>query len=131
MQTKEQGSKYVSEESTTDIIVKHTALLGRLVPIRTDKERADNKNDWDAKEATKRLIYISDRLNEALEELIIFSPDNARDLYNERAAADEDYKAAFSRLEKELLALARLHMSTIGSSHRLPTNDNDSNNDSL
>jgi len=129
-QAKEQGSKYVSEESTTDIIVRHTALLGRLVPIRTDKERVDNKNDWDAKEATKRLIYVSNGLKEALEHNI-FRPDNARDLYNERAAADEDYKAAFSRLEKELPALARLHMSTIGSSHRLPTNDSDSNNDSL
>ena len=39
---------------------------------------------------------------------------------------DEQYKALFLRLEEELPALARLHMSTIGSSHRLP---GDKNND--
>ena len=40
---KSNGSKYVSKERTSDIIVDHSALLGRLVPIRTDKERAERR----------------------------------------------------------------------------------------
>ena len=117
----EEGSKYVSEKSASDVIVRHSDLLGRLVYIRPDSDRAKKKSDpWDAKEATKRLRYILDRFREVLK-LPMFSPDNAQNLYSEKAAVDEEYKAVHSRLESQLPALARLHMSTIGSSHRIST----------
>jgi hypothetical protein len=117
----EEGSKYVSEESASDVIVRHSDLLGRLVYIRPDSDEAKKKSDpWDAKEATKRLAYIFLRFREVLK-LSMFSPDNAQNLYSEKGAVDEEYKAVKSRLESELPALARLHMSTIGSSHRIST----------
>ena len=117
----EEGSKYVSEKSASDVIVRHSDLLGRLVYIRPDPDRAKKKSDpWDAKEATKRLVYILERFREVLK-LPMFSPDNAQNLYSEKAAVDEEYKAVHSRLENQLPALACLHMSTIGSSHRIST----------
>lgn len=115
------GSKYVSEESTSDVVVRHSLLLGRLIPIRTGKERADHESQpWDAKEATKRLRFIIDRLTAALK-LLIFDPDNATCIYKEKTDADEAFKALRARLEEELPDKARLHMSTIGSSHKLQT----------
>ena len=128
--TAEQGSKYVSEESASDVIIRHSTLLGRLVCIRPGSDRDNKKSTpWDAKEATKRLRYILDSFNGVLK-LIIFSPKNAQDLYSERAAVDEEYKAVTSRLENELPSLARLHMSTIGSSHRIPAmNENNCDGD--
>ncbi|KAL3823281.1 hypothetical protein ACHAXA_003429 [Cyclostephanos tholiformis] len=109
------GSKYVSEENATNVIDRHADLLGRLVHIRPDNKKSV---PWDAKEATKRLCYIQDMFSDVLK-LPIFSPDNAQILYSERAASDEEYKAVHRRLESELPTLARLHMSTIGSSHRI------------
>lgn len=74
LEDKPNGSKYVSEESTADVIVRHSTLLGRLIPIRTDKERADKKSDpWDAKEAPKRLRFILEQLTAALR-LLVFDP---------------------------------------------------------
>ena len=98
--------------------------------IRPGSNRDNNKSTpWDAKEATKRLRYVLDSFNGVLK-LIIFSPRNAQDLYTERAAVDEEYKAVKSRLKNELPSLARLHMSTIGSSHRIPTrNENNCDGD--
>lgn len=122
--TRNQYSKYVSEESASNLVVKHSYLVGRLVSVRTDTEREANKSGWDAKRATKRLVYILDRFSNALG-LAIFSTDNASKLYEEKAKADEDYKALFSRVEMELPLLARLHSSTIGSSHRLPGDKKD------
>ena len=121
----------MSEERTSDIIIEHSALLGKLIPIRTGKERADEKNKpWDAKEATKRLRFIRDRLTNALK-LLIFDPDNAASIYTEKTEADEAYKALRARLEEELPDKARLHMSTIGSSHKLPTTARNSGHDDL
>lgn len=110
-------SRYVSEKSTSDVIIRHSDLLGRLVYIRPDN---DKTVPWDAKEATKRLTYIGDMFGDILK-LTIFSPDNAQVIYSEKAAADKEHKAVETRLEMELPALARLHMSTIGSSHRIST----------
>jgi len=117
----EEGSKYISEKSASDVIVRHSDLLGQLVYICPDSNRAKKKSDpWDAKKVTKCLRYILDRFREVLK-LPMFSPDNAQNLYSEKAAVDEEYKAVHSQLESQLPALARLHMLTIGSSHRIST----------
>ncbi|KAL7536603.1 hypothetical protein ACHAXR_008142 [Thalassiosira sp. AJA248-18] len=128
-ETKKTRSTYVEEESASDLITRHSDLLGRLIYIRTSKEReAKESLPWDAKEATLRLRFILARFVHVLE-LDMFSPDNARDLYKEKTAVDEEYKTLFTRLEAELPALARLHMSTIGSSHRLPGDKNNNDGD--
>ncbi len=125
------GSKYVSEERTSRVIIDHSALLGRLIPIRTSKEQADKKSKpWDAKEATNRLRFILNRLTDALV-LPIFDPDNATSIYKTKTEADEAYKKLRVRLEEELPDKARLHMSTIGSSHKLPTYSRNSGRDDL
>jgi hypothetical protein len=108
-------SRYVSEKCTSDVIIRHSDLLGRLVFIRPDN---DKNAPWDAKEATKRLSYIRDIFRDILK-LSVFSPENAQALYSEKAAVDEEYKALKARLEMEIPAVARLHVSTIGSSHRI------------
>ncbi|KAL7518609.1 hypothetical protein ACHAWX_003421, partial [Stephanocyclus meneghinianus] len=116
----EARSKYVDEALTSDLIVRHSALLGRLVCIRTDKEKETNdKQPWDAKNATKRLCYLLRQFVNALK-LNMFSSDNASSLYKEKTKADDEYRALHARLKQELPELARLHMSTIGSSHLLP-----------
>ena len=115
--SKKQGC-YVHEDRTTALIVNHSVLLGRLISIRPDNERNDKTSPWNAEEATRRLQYILDHFGKALD-IKIFSEENANALYKERATADEEYKALFERLRSELPNLARLHMSTIGSSHRL------------
>lgn len=120
--TEEQKSKYVSEESATDVIVRHSTLLGRLVYIRPDSNKK-NSDPWDAREAreaTKRLRYILDRFRDVMK-LDMFKRTNAQELTNERKTVDEEYKLLHSRLEMELPAFSRLHMSTIGSSHRIVT----------
>lgn len=118
--TKNHGSKYVHEDDTSCLIVKHSALLGRLVPIRPDNERDDNMSStWNAKEATRRLRFILEHFTKILC-TDLFSEDNARALYKEKTLSDDAYKDLLDRLSIELPKLARLHMSTIGSSHRLP-----------
>lgn len=118
--TKKQGSRYVHEDRTTDLIVRHTALLGRLVTIRPDNERGVKTSPpWNAKEATRRLQFILDHFTKVLD-VDLFSEENARALYKEKTMSDDAYKTHFERLKIELPKLARLHMSTIGSSHRLP-----------
>lgn len=129
--TEEQRSKYVSEESATDVIVRHSTLLGRLVYIRPDPIRDKKKSDpWDAREATKRLRYILDSFRDVMK-LDMFKLTNAQELTNERKNVDEEYKLLYSRLEKELPALSRLHMSTIGSSHRIITTKQETSDDDL
>ena len=131
LDNKRNGSKYVSVESTSDVIIRHSALLGRLIPIRTDKERADKKSDpWDAKGATKRLVFILEQMTAALG-LLVFDSDNATGIYKEKTDADEDFKKLRARLAEELPIKARLHMSTIGSSHKLPTMSNNDGTDDL
>lgn len=157
--TRQHGSKYVSEISTSELVERHSWGLGRLINMRTEKERESKNSDpWDAKEATRRLRYIFEHFAKALE-LPLFCPENARLLYKKRVlgvlrgnpiyatlsppspntwfnhlhtscAADEEYKSLYSRLEKELPKMARLHMSTIGSSHKLP-GDRKMNEDNL
>jgi len=129
--TAEKGSKYVFEQDVSNVIIRHSTLLGRLVYILTDSER-HNKNSapWDAKEATKRLRYILDKFSKVLK-LDIFSLDNAQSLYKEKAAVDEEYKVVHNRLKSLLPAIARLRMSTIGSSHRVFVREEKDSDDDL
>jgi hypothetical protein len=115
VEMKNKGAKYLAEEGVFDVVVRHSILLSRLISIRTEKEREDVTSEpWDAKEATKRLRFILDRLTSALD-LNIFSSENATNIYNETAATGEAITVLRKRLETELPQRARLHMSTIGS----------------
>ena len=125
-----QQTSCVREDNASDLIVRHSVLLGRLVPIRPDNERDENASSpWNAKEATRRLRFILEHFTKILE-IELFSEENARALYKEKTVSDDEYKTLFERLSVELPKLARLHMSTIGSSHRLPGGNNE-NDDGL
>ncbi len=127
--TKNQGLRHVREDNASDLIVRHSVLLGRLVPIRPDNERNENMSSpWNAKEATRRLRFILEHFTKILE-IELFSEENARALYKEKTVSDDEYKTLFERLSVELPKLARLHMSTIGSSHRLPGGNNENDDD--
>lgn len=123
---KSRTEKYLSEENTEDIVFRNSALLGRLIHLRTPNEKANKRSlPWDGKEATRRLEYIHKRFQAVLQ-LGMFDQDNARSLLNEIREVDAELRNTKARLEIDLPRLARLHISTIGSSHKLP---GDRNND--
>lgn len=123
------GQKYAPEEIIEEIVVRYSELMGKLIYIRSSKEKKD-KDPWDAKDSTRRFRDIGRRLQDILQDKL-FQADHARDLHEERLTVDKQYKAARERLENELPTLARLHMSTIGSSHRLPGDKNDVDSKSI
>ncbi len=126
--TKNRGLRYVREDDTSDFIVRHSTLLSRLVPIRPDHERDENvSTPWNAKEATRRLQFLLEHFTKLLH-IELFSEENARALYKAKTMTDDEYKTLLERLSVELPKLARLHMSTIGSSHRLPGGNNENDN---
>ena len=111
----------VAEEDAERVVLARSEVLGGLVEIRTDPEKRESPTSWDAKDATKRLGDISIRLQRTLQ-LDTFNEDKATILLERQCHAQEECKALETRLTEELPKLARLHMSTIGSSHRLPIN---------
>ena len=131
VESESRGSKLVEEESTADLITTHSHFMGRLISVRTEQERKEQgKGSWNAKEATKRLLYIYHHFIAALK-LDVFSSDTASNLYEAKTKAAEEYKALYKRLEIQLPDQARLLMCTIGSSHRLPGDKNNSIDDEL
>lgn len=109
----------VNEEETEDAILDFSALLGGLVRIRTSTEKNSKKDTWDAKIATRMLSDIYKRFKRALK-MDIFCEEKARALCDKIGQAQEEYRALYSRIEEEVPKQARLHMCTIGSSHKLP-----------
>ena len=121
IQAKSKDAKYLPEEGVVNLVLRHDLLLSRLITIRSEEDRNNKTSQpWDAKEATKRLKYFFKHLTHALN-LQIFNADNATKIYKEKVVADEAIVSFRARLKVDLPARARLHMSTIGSSHRLLT----------
>ena len=108
----------VNEEDIAALVSRRSELLGGLVKIRTDPEKKNSTLSWDAKEAILRLSSIADAFEELLE-LDIFNESKATELCKKLGDAKKDYQNMHERLSKELPQNARLHMSTIGSSHKL------------
>jgi hypothetical protein len=115
------GDKVI-EEDARRVVLDKDAILSGLFKIRTDPEIEENPRSWDRTSATKHLIDICKRLRNVLQ-LEICDEEKANDLYHQLDQTKENYRALYKRLEVELPKVARVHMSTIGSSHRLPVRD--------
>lgn len=109
----------VSEEAAERVVLDRSAILGKLIVVRTDPEKKAAPALWDAKGATKRLVAILGHLQDTLK-LENFNEDNAGTLHDQYIAVKQEYDDAKKRLRMELPKSARIHMSTIGSSHKLP-----------
>lgn len=108
----------VTEEDTQRVVEDRSAILAGLFTMRTDPEKKENPTSWHRAKATKHLFDIRKRLCNVLE-MEICNEEHASSLYHEHNAATNDHKALCDRLKEELPKQARVHMSTIGSSHRL------------
>jgi hypothetical protein len=114
----------LSEKEVDDVCLSHSSILGKLLPVRTDDMRKERS--WTAlrKEVRLALVQISTCL-ESLLKSSTFSLNDAEKLEFAARQADESLKTATQRLEVELVRDARVLLSTIGSSHKLPVDGDD------
>ena len=107
------------EEDVERVVLDFAELLGGLLYIRTDLEKEQKSRLWDKKKSMKRLNDLHERLQRTLH-LDCFNEEKAAQLGRHLSQVGEDCKALETRLNEDLPNHARLHMSTIGSSHKLP-----------
>ena len=111
-------STRVLEEDVEALVMSRSALLSGLLEIRTDPEKERSPLSWNANIATDRLFGIEVVFKELLNQ-DIYNENKASELFQKLADVKKDYKSMHDRLSEELPQIARLHMSTIGSSHKL------------
>jgi ribosomal protein S17 len=118
----------LSESEVDDVCLSHSSILGKLFPVRTDDMRKERSWSMIRKDVRLALVHIHTCL-ESLLKSTAFSLKNAEKLELAARQADESLNAATQRLEVELASDARVLLSTIGSSHKLPV-DRDDEDDS-
>jgi hypothetical protein len=114
----------LSESEVDDVCLSHSSILGQLLPVRTDDMRKERSWTIIRKEIRLALVQIRTCL-ESLLKSAAFSLKNAETLELTARQADESLNAAAQRLEGELVSNARVLLSTIGSSHKLPVDGDD------
>ena len=120
-----QGSSRLTEGDIEKLVESWDAILNGLFEIRTIVEKDQHPNKlWDRVNASKNMIEIRRHLSSLLA-LVTFDEEKAHDLYDGRNNAQTQYKAAIDRIRGNLEKDARVHMSTIGSSHKLPVHEED------
>lgn len=119
-----QGSNRLTEGDVEKLVESWDAILNGLFEIRTITEKDKRPKLWDRANASRNMIEIRSHLSSLLR-LDIFDEEKAHDLYDGRNNAQTYYKAAIDRIRGNLEKDARVHMSTIGSSHKLPVHEED------
>jgi hypothetical protein len=114
----------LSEEEVDDACLSHSSILGKLLPTRTEDMRQERTWNIFRKEVRLALVQIHTCL-ESLLKSSTFSLNNAEKLELAARQADESLQAAAQRLQGELVSDARVLLSTIGSSHKLPVDGDD------
>lgn len=112
----------LKEKVVDEVVTNHSALLEGLIRVRTNAP-----DGWNSKLIQRRIMSLHGYLVKALKEEY-FDEDKALTIYNELAQVKDEYKKTESRLKQELVDDARLHMSTIGSSHKLPVHEGETDN---
>jgi hypothetical protein len=109
------------EEKVDDVVNAHSSILGHLLPIRPPEE-ARSTRAWNMckKEVQLALVQIHAGLDSLLLESNTFSLKNAQEAELAVFQAEKILNAAIECAKKELVENARVLLSTIGSSHRLP-----------
>jgi len=111
-----QRASSIQEDDVVQVVEQNSALLGPLSLERSQHERARKK--WDRNVAIAKLQAVHDQFS-ALLVTPTFNEDDARTLQSRIREVEERYRRAEERLTRELPRMARLQMSTIGSSHKL------------
>jgi ribosomal protein S17 len=114
----------LSESEVEDVCLSHSSILGKLLPVRTDDMRKERSWSMIRKDVRLALVHIHTCL-ESLLKSTAFSLQNAEKLELATRQAEESLNAAAQRLEEELVSDARVLLSTIGSSHKLPVDGDD------
>ena len=107
------------ESMVEDVIIEYNALLNRIIDIRTDSEKKEKSRGWNRHSVVKKLEGLRDAFK-GISQQAVFDETRASSLFEKLVAVDSDLTALLERLREELPNDARLHMSTIGSSHQLP-----------
>jgi hypothetical protein len=107
------------EENVDDVVNTHSSILGQLLPIRSEKARRIRAWHLYEKEARLALVQIQNGLD-SLSQRNTFSLKTAKRIELAVQQANKILEAAIQLAEKELKQDARVLLSTIGSSGRLP-----------
>ena len=115
-----------TEDRVEELVLDRSELLGRLIHIRTEKEKGKGQK-WNKYEALTHLKYLLKRFRRLLQK-DLFSEELALKIYYDCKKAEEEKKKTETRVEEELRKHSRLKMSTIGSSHKMIPADADQYN---
>jgi hypothetical protein len=118
----------LKESEVDDVCLSYSSILGKLLPVRSDDMRKEKSWTIFRKEVRLALVHIRTCL-ESLLKSAVFSLNNAETLELAARQADESLNGAAQRLEGELASNARVLLSTIGSSHKLPVDGDDEEDD--
>jgi len=111
----------VDEDTVQKVVENHAELLGGLIDLRTDVEiETWPSQQWDSREAMARLSALKEAYQNLLS-LKSFDENKALEIQADLSKAKKELSDSEVRLSEELPSTARLHMCTIGSSHKLPT----------
>ena len=108
------------EEKVDDVVNTHSSILGQLLPIRSEKARRMRAWPLYEKEVRLALIQVQNGLD-SLTKRSFFSFKYAKKLELAVQQANKSLEAAIQLAKKDLMQDARVFLSTIGSSGRLPT----------
>ena len=104
----------LDERSTEKVVREHATLLEHLVPIRSSRDA----------------LSIVNRCFSSLLSRTEFSQEKVTEEQNAKRKAEENLRAAETRISIELVRDARVLLCTIGSSHKLPLADKDDDDES-
>lgn len=110
------------ESMVEDVIIEYKALLNRIIDIRTDADKKEKSRGWNRHSVKEKLEGLRDAFK-WISQQAVFDETRAYSLFEKLAAVHSDLKVLLERLREELPNDARLHMSTIGSSHQLLINN--------
>jgi hypothetical protein len=118
------------EKDIEDVVLEHSAILSKLIPVRVPKDKEETP--WSR--IRPQVLQGAKAIKIALESLLknkLFDVSNAEKVFDDFTRAKQSLDAAKERVEQELLIDARVLMSTIGSSHKLPTLDKSDDDEEL
>jgi hypothetical protein len=107
------------EEKVDDVVNAHSSILGQLLPIRSDKARRMRAWPIYEREVRLALVQVQNGLD-SLSQRSFFSIKYAKKLERAVQQANKSLEAAIQHAKKGLTQDARVFLSTIGSSGRLP-----------
>lgn len=110
----------VKEEDVENLVLACSSIISKIIPIREEKKKIQHRWDWERTRLCLNDLYSG--LTRILSEEL-FNEGILREMKTRERQAMEACRSTEERLRVQLPRIARLHMSTIGSSHKLPVAD--------